>query len=100
MPHLRIVTQDRDESSDSLRKGLPVVSLSVGDSAQFLYGHNRDVRKANEVLLESGDVVVFGGKSRNVYHGVKTIIPNSAPLPLLQQSKLRPGRLNLTFRQF
>ncbi|GJZ72733.1 oxoglutarate/iron-dependent dioxygenase [Tanacetum coccineum] len=92
--------QDRDESSNSLRKGLPVVSISVGDSARFLYGHNRDVRKANEVLLESGDVLIFGGKSRNAYHGVKVIIPNSAPLPLLQQSKLRPGRLNLTFRQF
>nr|GEU50035.1 oxoglutarate/iron-dependent dioxygenase [Tanacetum cinerariifolium] len=95
-----MLKEDRDESSNSLRKGLPVVSISVGDSARFLYGHNRDVRKANEVLLESGDVLIFGGKSRNAYHGVKAIIPNSAPLPLLQQSKLRPGRLNLTFRQF
>ncbi|PWA51581.1 Oxoglutarate/iron-dependent dioxygenase [Artemisia annua] len=92
--------QDRDESSNSLRKGLPVVSISVGDSAQFLYGHSRDMRKANEVLLKSGDVLIFGGKSRDIYHGVKAIIPNSAPLSLLKQSKLRPGRLNLTLRQY
>ncbi|GJU02339.1 oxoglutarate/iron-dependent dioxygenase [Tanacetum coccineum] len=92
--------QDRNESSNSLRKGLPIVSISVGDSARFSYGHNRDVRKANEVLLESCDILIFEGKSRNSYHGVKAIIPNSAPLPLLQQSKLKPGRLNLTFRQF
>ncbi|GJW27332.1 oxoglutarate/iron-dependent dioxygenase [Tanacetum coccineum] len=92
--------QDRDESPNSLKKGLPVVSISVGDSAQFVYGRSRDVRKANEVLLKSGDVLIFGGKSRDIYHGVKAIIPNTAPLPLLQQSKLRPGRLNLTFRQY
>ncbi|GJT79251.1 oxoglutarate/iron-dependent dioxygenase, partial [Tanacetum coccineum] len=92
--------QDRDESQSSLNRGLPVVSISIGDSAEFVYGDSRDVEKANEVLLKSGDVLVFGGKSRHVYHGVKKIIPNSAPLPLLQQSMLRPGRLNLTFRQY
>ncbi|GJR01322.1 oxoglutarate/iron-dependent dioxygenase [Tanacetum coccineum] len=92
--------QDRDESQNSLNRGLPVVSISIGDSAQFMYGNSRDVEKAKEVLLESGDVLIFGGKSRHIYHGVKTIVPNSAPLPLVQQSMLRPGRLNLTFRQY
>lgn len=92
--------QDRDESQNSLNRGLPVVSISIGDSAQFMYGYNRDVDKAKEVLLESGDVLIFGGKSRHIYHGVKTIVPNSAPLPLVEQSMLRPGRLNLTFRQY
>ncbi|PWA79861.1 Oxoglutarate/iron-dependent dioxygenase [Artemisia annua] len=91
--------KDIDESPDSLNKGLPVVSISVGDSAKFLYGRYRDERKANEVLLKSGDVLIFGGRSRRIYHGVKTIIPNSAPLPL-QEIMLGPGRFNLTFRQF
>ncbi|XP_028769491.1 uncharacterized protein LOC114726940 [Neltuma alba] len=92
--------QDRDESRESLRRGLPVVSFSVGDSAEFLYGDERDVEKAEKVLLESGDVLIFGGESRLVFHGVSCIIPNSAPRELLEATGLRPGRLNLTFRQF
>ncbi|KAK4284286.1 hypothetical protein QN277_001140 [Acacia crassicarpa] len=92
--------QDRDESRDSLHRGLPVVSFSVGDSAEFLYGEERDLEKAEKVVLESGDVLIFGGKSRFVFHGVSCIIPNSAPRELLEATGLRPGRLNLTFRQF
>lgn len=93
--------QDRDESKESLRKGLPVVSFSIGDSAEFLYGDQRDVKKAENVLLESGDVLIFGGEySRHVYHGVSSIIPDSAPEELVQDTGLCPGRLNLTFRQY
>ncbi|CAK7356475.1 unnamed protein product [Dovyalis caffra] len=61
--------QDKDESQDSLRKGLPVVSFSIGDAGDFLFGDQRDVEKAKNVLLESGDVLVFGGKSRHIFHG-------------------------------
>ncbi|XP_059642459.1 uncharacterized protein LOC132284375 [Cornus florida] len=92
--------QDRDESLESRNKGLPVVSFSFGDSAEFLYGNQRDVEKAEKVLLESGDVLIFGGESRHVFHGVRSIIPNSAPPALLGEASLRPGRLNLTFRQY
>ncbi|XP_052177042.1 uncharacterized protein LOC127791227 [Diospyros lotus] len=92
--------QDRDESKDSLSKRLPVVSLSIGDSAEFLYGDRRDVDKADRVLLESGDMLVFGGDSRHIFHGVPSIIPNSAPTALLKATNLRAGRLNLTFRQY
>ncbi|KAL2509813.1 uncharacterized protein Fot_33460 [Forsythia ovata] len=92
--------QDRDESEKSLLKELPVVSLCLGDSAEFLYGDQRDVNKAEKVVLESGDVLIFGGKSRHIFHGVKSIIPNTAPPPLLERAKLRPGRLNLTFREY
>ncbi|KAJ9536056.1 hypothetical protein OSB04_un000782 [Centaurea solstitialis] len=92
--------QDRSESPYSLRVGLPVISISFGDSGVFLYGFDRNIDKASSILLESGDVLVFGGKSRLIYHGVKSIIPNSAPLALLQQTMLRPGRLNLTFREY
>ncbi|XP_047166044.1 alpha-ketoglutarate-dependent dioxygenase abh1-like [Vigna umbellata] len=92
--------QDRDESKESLRKGLPVVSFSVGDSAYFLYGDERNAKKANSVALNSGDVLIFGGKSRHVFHGVPAIFPNSAPKELMKDSCLSPGRLNLTFRQF
>ncbi|KAL1350254.1 hypothetical protein HN51_014373 [Arachis hypogaea] len=92
--------QDKDESQESLRQGLPVVSFSIGDSADFLYGDSRDVDKAQKLELQSGDVLIFGGKSRNVFHGVSAIHQNTAPNPLLQQTNLRSGRLNLTFRQF
>lgn len=91
--------QDRDESKESLDKGLPVVSFSIGDSAEFLYGDQRDVNKAEKLLLESGDVLIFGGKSRHIFHGVSSIISNSAPLALVEEAKIRPGRLNLTFRK-
>lgn len=92
--------QDRDESRESLQKGLPVVSFSVGDTAEFLYGDNRNIEKAENALLESGDVLIFGGESRHVFHGISSIIPNSAPNELLHDTCLCPGRLNLTFRQY
>lgn len=92
--------QDRDESRYSLKKGLPVASFTVGDSAEFLYGDERDENKAEKVLLESGDVLIFGGESRHIFHGVSSINPNSAPGALLGNTMLRPGRLNLTFRQY
>ncbi|KAK4833228.1 hypothetical protein QYF36_001080 [Acer negundo] len=92
--------QDRDETVYSLRKGLPVVSFSVGDSAEFLYSDERDAENAEEIVLESGDVLIFGGESRLIFHGVSRIIPNSAPVILLERTCLRPGRLNLTFREY
>ncbi|KAL5742403.1 hypothetical protein ACOSP7_029135 [Xanthoceras sorbifolium] len=92
--------QDHDETNYSLRKGLPVVSFSVGDSAEFLYGDERDLHKAEKVILKSGDVLIFGGDSRHIFHGVSSINPNSAPVFLLERTHLRPGRLNLTFREY
>lgn len=92
--------QDRDESRKSLQDGLPVVSISIGDSADFLYGDQRDIAKAESVILESGDVLIFGGPSRHIFHSVTSILPDSAPRSLLEATSLRPGRLNLTFRQY
>uniref|UniRef100_A0A7N0RH62 DNA N(6)-methyladenine demethylase n=1 Tax=Kalanchoe fedtschenkoi TaxID=63787 RepID=A0A7N0RH62_KALFE len=93
--------QDRDESEESRRKGLPVVSFSIGDSAEFLYSDQRDVDKAEKVLLESGDILIFGGESRHIFHGVERILPDTAPKSLLEETNLlRPGRLNLTFRKY
>ncbi|GLJ14889.1 hypothetical protein SUGI_0242230 [Cryptomeria japonica] len=91
--------QDKDESSSSLQKGLPVVSFSVGDAAEFLYGTERDPEKAEKIILESGDVLIFGGESRHVFHGISVVKPNTFPKSLLQKTRLCRGRLNLTFRQ-
>ncbi|KAJ8756116.1 hypothetical protein K2173_024663 [Erythroxylum novogranatense] len=92
--------QDKDESQESLRQGLPVVSFSIGDSGEFLYGDQRDVEKAKKLVLDSGDVVIFGGISRHIFHGVSSILPNTAPKSLLEETNLRAGRLNLTFRKY
>ncbi|GAV61413.1 2OG-FeII_Oxy_2 domain-containing protein [Cephalotus follicularis] len=92
--------QDKDESRESLDKGLPVVSFSLGDSAEFLYGDQRNANEAQKIELKSGDVLIFGGKSRHIFHGVTAILPKTAPKSLLEETNLRPGRLNLTFREY
>lgn len=92
--------QDSDESPESLQMGLPVVSFSIGDAAEFLYGDERDVDKAQKIVLEDGDVLIFGGELTLIYHGVTAIQPNTAPKTLPEETNLRCGRLNLTFRQY
>jgi alkylated DNA repair protein (DNA oxidative demethylase) len=87
--------QDKDEGERSLAAGLPVVSISIGDTATFLFGGTRRRAPVSQLLLHSGDAFVFGGPSRLCYHGVSRIIPGTAPKDL----DLR-GRYNLTFRQF
>lgn len=87
--------QDKDESPESIADGAPVVSFSIGDSAQFLFGGLKRREPVQKVLLESGDVFVFGGASRLRYHGVTRILPGTAP-----DGVTFGGRLNLTFRRF
>ena len=87
--------QDKDESPASIAAGVPVVSISIGDSARFLFGGTRRRDPVETVWLQSGDVVVFGGAARLRYHGVTRILPGSAP-PALGMD----GRFNLTFRQY
>jgi DNA alkylation damage repair protein AlkB len=87
--------QDKDESRESLDAGLPVVSMSLGDTARFLFGGLKRRDPVESVLLESGDVFVFGGPARLRYHGVSRIIAGTAPPALAVE-----GRFNLTFRQY
>ncbi len=87
--------QDKDESPGSLAAGEPVVSLSIGDTARFLFGGLRRRDPVETLLLASGDGFVFGGPARLRYHGVTRILPGTAP-PELGFT----GRLNLTFRKF
>jgi DNA oxidative demethylase len=89
------VHQDKDESPASIAGGIPVVSLSIGDTARFLFGGLKRRDPVQSLLLESGDAFVFGGPARLRYHGVSRIVPGSAP-PELHLD----GRFNLTFRQF
>jgi DNA alkylation damage repair protein AlkB len=87
--------QDKDESAASIAAGLPVVSVSLGDTARFLFGGLRRKDPVEARLLESGDAFVFGGPARLRYHGVSRIVPGSAPPELALA-----GRFNLTFRQY
>jgi len=87
--------QDKDESAESLDAGHPVVSISLGDTARFLFGGLTRRAPVEALLLGSGDVFVFGGAARLRYHGVSRIVPGSAPRALAFD-----GRFNLTFRQY
>ena len=87
--------QDKDETQASLERGLPVVSVSLGDTARFLFGGSRRRDRVASMPLESGDGFVFGGPARLCYHGVSRILPGTAPPELDLE-----GRFNLTFRQY
>ena len=79
--------QDKDE----LNFSAPIVSLSLGLPAVFLFGTPRRKDRAQRYRLVHGDVVVWGGASRLAYHGVAALADGTHPL-------LGRRRLNLTFR--
>jgi alkylated DNA repair protein (DNA oxidative demethylase) len=80
--------QDRDERDYSA----PIVSVSLGMDATFLWGGHARGDRALRVPLTHGDVVVWGGADRLRYHGV-------LPLKDPPHALLGAQRLNLTFRQ-
>ena len=87
--------RDKDERPKTIETGVPIVSISIGDSATFLIGGLKRKDEVQTVLLESGDAIVMGGPSRLRYHGVSGILAGTAPSELDMQ-----GRYNLTFRQY
>jgi alkylated DNA repair protein (DNA oxidative demethylase) len=87
--------QDKDESARSIAAGIPVVSVSLGDTARFLFGGLKRREPVLAMPLESGDAFVFGGPARLRYHGISRITPGTAP-PSLGLA----GRFNLTLRQY
>ena len=80
--------QDRDEEDF----GAPIVSVSLGLPATFLFGGLKRSDKPRRFRLEHGDIVVWGGPVRLVYHGV-------APLADGEHAVLGRQRVNLTFRK-
>ncbi|HEX3704212.1 MAG TPA: alpha-ketoglutarate-dependent dioxygenase AlkB [Vicinamibacterales bacterium] len=87
--------QDKDEGAESIAGRIPVVSISLGDTARFLFGGLKRREAVTPLLLESGDAFVFGGAARLRYHGVSRIVPGTAPTELRVE-----GRFNLTLRQY
>lgn len=80
--------QDKDEA----RMDAPIVSVSLGLPAVFQFGGRTRRDPLQRVMLEHGDVVVWGGESRLFYHAI---------LPLKQgvHPQVGPWRYNLTFRR-
>ncbi|WP_215404403.1 DNA oxidative demethylase AlkB [Janthinobacterium sp. JC611] len=80
--------QDRDECDFNA----PIVSVSLGLPATFLFGGAERADKAARIALLHGDVVVWGGADRLRFHGV-------APLKEGVHALLGAQRINLTFRK-
>jgi alkylated DNA repair protein (DNA oxidative demethylase) len=80
--------QDKDEDDF----GAPIVSVSLGLPAVFLFGGLKRTDKPRRFRLEHGEVVVWGGPTRLVFHGV-------APLADGEHALLGRQRINLTFRK-
>jgi alkylated DNA repair protein (DNA oxidative demethylase) len=79
--------QDKDEGDFTQ----PIVSVSLGLPATFLFGGERRTDPVTRIGVEHGDVVVWGGPSRLWFHGV-------APVKRGQHPRLGSVRYNLTFR--
>lgn len=79
--------QDRDEA----RLAEPIVSVSLGVPATFLWGGLERGGRNQRIGLQHGDVVVWGGPSRMRFHGV-------APLKPAWHPATGELRINLTFR--
>lgn len=88
------VHQDKDEHPATLRAGVPIVSLSLGDTAAFALGGVRRSDPFTRFPLRSGDALVLGGPARLRFHGVTRVHPGTGPASLGLT-----GRYNLTFRQ-
>jgi alkylated DNA repair protein (DNA oxidative demethylase) len=80
--------QDRNERDYSA----PIVSVSLGLPAVFLFGGASRKDRPRRMLLESGDIVVWGGATRLAYHGIASLKDGEHPLT-------GRCRINLTFRK-
>lgn len=80
--------QDKDEDDF----GAPIVSVSLGLPAIFLFGAMKRNDKPRRFRLEHGDIAVWGGPARLAFHGV-------APLADGEHALMGRQRINLTFRK-
>jgi alkylated DNA repair protein (DNA oxidative demethylase) len=80
--------QDRNERDFAA----PIVSVSLGLPAVFLFGGLTRKDRPRRIRLESGDIVVWGGPARLAFHGVAPLAEGEHPLT-------GRSRINLTFRK-
>lgn len=81
------------QDSDEIDREAPVVSVSLGDTGRFRLGGTTRRAPTRSFPLKSGDVVVFGGPARLIYHGIDRVITGSSSLVK------GGGRINLTLRR-
>jgi DNA oxidative demethylase len=91
--------QDRDEAD----MRWPIVSVSLGATATFLWGGAQRRDKVHRLPLHHGDVLVWGGTARLNYHGVAPIVGADTQVnaQTIANASLAPNtaRFNLTFRK-
>ena len=71
----------------------PIVTICLGDDADFMIGSFARTDKAVPIVVRSGDVIIMGGESRMRFHGIRKIYAGTSPLPAIT------GRYSLTFRK-
>lgn len=81
--------QDRDEKDFDQ----PIVTISLGDDADWLVGGLKRTDKTTAFVVGSGDAILMGPPGRMLFHGVRKIHPGTSPLAELR------GRISLTFRK-
>ncbi len=95
----------QDNGENDGEDDFPIVSFNIGDSCDFLVSHGKPktnsshpldnpINLAHRILFESGDVLIFGGPCRHIWHTIYKIHKNTSPgfLPF------KDARLNFTFR--
>eukprot|EP00747_Dinoflagellata_sp_TGD_P222662 gnl/TRDRNA2_/TRDRNA2_94365_c0_seq1.p1 gnl/TRDRNA2_/TRDRNA2_94365_c0~~gnl/TRDRNA2_/TRDRNA2_94365_c0_seq1.p1 ORF type:complete len:252 (+),score=37.20 gnl/TRDRNA2_/TRDRNA2_94365_c0_seq1:73-828(+) len=85
----------RDSDPNDGDNDHPIVSVSVGNSCEF--GYKPLLQSEHAVMIESGDVLIWGGPQRMLEHCVRSVQPGSAPAHL-RATQLGDARLNFTFR--
>lgn len=73
-------------------RSLPIVTISLGDACSWAVRFDED-STISRTRLESGDVTMLAGKTRNALHKVERIIPAPLFSPLRQR-----GRVSITLR--
>ena len=89
-PHAKMgLHQDKDEQDFAQ----PIITICLGDSADFLIGGPKRADRPRALLVQSGDVIAMGGPARMLFHGVRRIHPGTSPITGVT------GRYSLTFRK-
>ncbi len=81
--------QDKDERDFTQ----PIITICLGDAADFLVGGPKRADKAAAFQVESGDVLLMGPPSRMLFHGVRKVYAGTSPIMGVT------GRYSLTFRK-
>lgn len=84
------LTLHQDKEERDLRQ--PIVSVSLGLPAKFQFGGYRRSDISRKILLEHGDIIVWGGVARLCFHGILPVRPGNHPL-------IGEFRYNLTLRR-